>query len=303
MSSIERRPNVEHITAVEERLMRKEQAKYYMSRHEQIGDQSKVVDNAMGPNISSNLFLTNALEIVAVDEKGFFNEYSWQYADFLWDFVDSKPIYRAGAFGYDRITPEKLEPSKEEWKLFYAHRADRWRRGYWDMGALNHWDIDRLLFLELKKMGVDRRTIVVQPISCSATEITFDWTYPGERAKQRKILYLTGTLDKFLNTKWKNVFKKTDCYLQKGLETDQTHEYMKDILPFMNPKAIFAIGHRFKVFGDNIRYGIDLAETLGEAFDYLEGDKAIEKMIDKIPDNEDNYEAVKRGIKLHIFRR
>lgn len=299
----EREDGFEHILAVENQLMRPEQAKYYMAWHRLFGDQRRVVDNAMGPNLSSDLLLTNATEIIAVDEKGFYNSRSHQYVDEYWHFLDTKPIYRAGAFGYRQVSAENLELPEKEWRLFFEHQAERWRRGYWDMGALNHWDIDRLLFLEMKKMGVERRSIRIATPTTAVTKIRFEWAYPGEGLKQRTLIYLTGVLDQLVKTKAAGLFRNIDGYMQKGLETDSTFGYIREMLPRMSPGAIFAIGYIFKAYGDNREYGERLGDVLGRCFVPQEIEAAMEKMIDDLPDEDDGYEAIRRGIKLHVFKR
>jgi len=293
----------EHVPAVENHLMRSEQARYYMAWHRRIGDQKRVVDNAMGPNISSDLFLTNATEIVAVDAKGFCNTNSPQYVTRYWDLVDRKPIFRAGAFGYaDGTTAEGLELPEDEWELFREHCDDRWCLGYWDIGALNHWDIDRLLFLEMKKMGVDQKTISIQTPSRCETRIKFDWAYPGESPKPRQLIYLTGVLDRLLKTNFARYFRNINCYLQKGLETPFTAGYIRKVLPYMSPKAVFAIGYIFRTTGENGEYKQLLSGVLGKRFEPQELETEGEKMIDDLQDDEDFTGAIARGIRLHIFR-
>ena len=303
MINKERRGSSERIPAVENGLMRLEQVRYYLAWHRLLGDQRRVLDNAMGPNISSDLFLTNAAEIVAIDAKGFYNAHSHQYVEDYWDLVDNKPIYRAGAFGYgEGVTAEGLQLPDEGWGLFHDHCEDRRRRGYWDFGAINHWDIDRLLFLELKKMGVERESIEIEKPSTGVTMVRFDWAYPGEETRPRKLTHLTGTLDWLMKTKTGKLISSIDFYLQKGLETDLTPGYIRRVTSRMCPVAVFAIGYIFGASEENQAFKGKLGEVLGDRFLPLAGEEGPEKMIDDLPDGDGRGE-IKRGIKLHVFRR
>jgi len=300
------RKTSETLPAVRHLLMRKEQAEYCMAWHGVIGDRKKVIYNGMGPDISSVLLFTNATEITGVDTKGFYNDHTEEYITKYWDFLNTKPIWRAGAFGYASQTPENLKLDHHEWKLFYDHRRNRLLKGYWDYGAVNHWDIDRLLMLEFKKMDVEKEMIKIKRITGGVTEIGFDWAYPGESVKPRKLIYVWDDLGALTRgRKLKHFIRNADCFYQKSVpvENYETLNYLKMILPYLGKDAVVAISYIFKDWGDNKIYKKELADALGQEFNPLGLDGVYDEMIDNLPEEDVKADMNKYGMKLHVFGR
>jgi hypothetical protein len=72
--------------------------------------------------------------------------------------------------------------------LYRAMTQNRFAESYWDHSFLNDWGIELCLATELKKMNIPFDAIFVY-INGNVTEIDFDWAYPGEKEKKRRIRY------------------------------------------------------------------------------------------------------------------
>lgn len=299
-------PTSETIPAIENGLLRKEHVEYSMAWQKIIGPKNKVVYNEMGPDISTVLFFSNANEIVGLDYR-FHGDYTKDYVDKYWDFIDTKAIPPAGAMGYHYgfFTPESFEVSPERLKMFKEDLEDRSRRGYWNHRAILNFGVDRLLMLELKKMGVKRESIEIKTNrNGSKTEIKFDWAYPGETTKPRKIIYLSNSFDDALSS-GKIAIQNADCYYQKNSNPEDNYAVIQR-LPFnlkINSKTVVAIGYQYKAHKDNDDYKRELGIALGRLFKPLSLDEKYEKLIDKLPEADPAYEENKYGMKLHVFER
>lgn len=301
----------EHTSPAESGLMTPEQIVYNLAWHEIFGDRDVVLDNAIGPGISNVLHLTNPSTIIGIDSKGLAagSDRIMEYIDLYWDYITEKPIPRAGAFAYSwGTTPENYIPDKDDTYHFWQDLGDRKRRGYWDMGAINRWDIDRLLMIELKKLGVRRETIGVnqRPFAkyVPLTEIVFDWAFPGENLKQRRLLYLNGTVDSIVDGDEVGFVSRIDCYHQKSLPKDDlTVGYLRKILPRLSGDTVVAVGYRFKHYGDNEEYKRDISQALGKDFRPLTSNETAEAILDSLPEEDPYAGENSYGMRLHIFRR
>jgi len=286
--------------AVKNNLLREEHVTYLLYWQNIIGKQERVVYNAMGPDVSTVLLLTDANEIIGIDPKAEFY-HTPEYIHKYWHLIDKKPIYRAGAFWYsfeEENTAESLELKEHYWEDFKRDFEFRKEHGYWDLAHMNRWDLDRLLMIELKKLDIDPNQINFNP---DPFKIYFKWPYPGEQKKDRKIIYLDRRLDDLSYE-----FGKIDCFYQKSLPTPgETLKYIKMILPFLSEKANIFIGHVFDYnlhWDDNNHFCKEIQETLGDEFVHMPATKDINDLIDDIPDVDgDPYNQY--GMKLHAFKR
>ena len=280
-------------------LLRKEHISYLLEWNKLLGNKKKVLYNAMGPDLSTVLLFANPTEIIGVDPKGFFRD-TEEYVLKFWDFIDIKPIVKSGDSWYhsEKNTAKSYKPTEEELYFFKENLKFRKNYGYWDITHIRRWGLDRLLMIELKKLNVDPGSI---KFNSNPFQISFEWAYPKEKAKERKLIYLPGTLDKVFDG-----IKEIDCYYQKSLPNpSDTLTYLNLVLPNLSSKSVVALGYILndRPYGwkNNEQFSQDVKKLLGDRFYYEEGNKKLNNLIDQIPDDvNDPYNQY--GMKLHIFR-
>lgn len=272
-------------------LMMPLQIKYYLAWHNLIGDQKRVLYNAMGPDVGTVLLTTNAEKIIGIDANGLYAESLEDKIELFWNEIRSPKVHT------------KWEPRKAEWKRFETDLRHRKMKGYWDESDLNRWETSKLLALELKELGVNKKNIAISGYrDGSHTRIKFTWAYPGEKLKDREIIYLRGTLDKVLKSKKGKLINNLDCFYQKGLPIEElTPGYLHLILPRLKDNAAVAVG--YKTWGENENYGELIWDNLGPMFASLGVDPKLDSLIDHLPDDDPASEMVKYGMKLHVFKR
>src|SRR3989339_369926 len=188
-------------------LLRKEHISYLLEWNKLLGNKKKALYNAMGPDLSTVLLFANPTEIIGVDPKGFFRN-TEEYVLKFWNFIDIKPIVRSGDFWYhsEKNTAKSYKPTEEELYFFKENLKFRKNYGYWDITHIRRWGLDRLLMIELKKLNVNPGSI---KFNSNPFQISFEWAYPKEKTKERKLTYLSGTLDKVFDG-----IEEIDCYYQ-----------------------------------------------------------------------------------------
>lgn len=276
--------------------LRKEQIRYYVAWHTAFGDLPNVVYNAMGPDISSILYFANPTQITGIDPAINFSQYSQEYIHTHWSYIDETPVSRAASL--TRSFPP------DERKKFHEDIGDRSRRGYWNLSALERWGIDRLFFIDLKKLHVEPRSISLC-IEDKVATVRFLWGYPGERPTMRTLRYIQGTLDDMNKKEYAALrgINHVDGFFQKSIPAHyMTAEYLRLMRSRLNPHAVVAIGHRYNIQGSNEVYKTDIQKALGDKFSPRILDVAYEKMIDDLPEDDPNFEENKYGMKLHVFR-
>lgn len=288
--------------------LRSENILYLLAWHDVIGDRKRVVSNAIGPDISSVLLLNNPDLVIGFDKYGLENPSIMDYVDLYWDFIDWKPIPRASATNDRWRDACGYEPDDDRLITFKRDLHNRKRRGYWGMKAINRWERDRLLILELKSMGVSRESIKIERGMIDdkrATKINFTWAYPGESPKPRQIAYLNATIDDIGSKDISWLVQDIDCFYQKGLPFfEYTVPYIKLIKPRLQRNCVVAIGYLMKTIEiSNKDYGQNIKHELGANFRWLKVWKGIEQMINDLVSEDDVYEEVLYGMKLHMFGR
>lgn len=287
---------------VRNNLLHREQTAYCLAWNSMIGQQKKVIYNAMGPDLSTALLLTNPLEIIGIDRRGIYENYLEEYITKYWDLVDKKPILKAGAFWYydKKNTAESYTATGQQWQYFELDQNFRKEHGYWDLAHINRWDIERLLSIEFKKLGVSPNDMKIF-VPSNPARIHFNWPYPQAAERKRKLTYIGGTL-----TGCRHKFFGIDCFYQKSLpEPEDTLQYITAVLPAMKKDATVIIGHLFdhnRTWKSNNLFCRAIQKTLGKDFKRIRIDSAIESLIDDIPD--DSIEPRNLyGMKLFVFKR
>jgi hypothetical protein len=138
--------------AVKNNLLLPGQVAYNLGLNQFVGSQKKVIYNAMGPDISTVLYLTDPDEIIGIDENGV----SMLGIDYVLDGegvdkleIISEPVYsKSHYFRGDKRSPRFNEDLK--------HRREK---GYWDLGDLARWGVNQLFLIELNRLGVEEYSI------------------------------------------------------------------------------------------------------------------------------------------------
>ncbi len=291
----------EELPAVRNSLLTREHAAYCLALNSMIGRQERTVYNAMGPDISSVLLLTDASEIIGVDPNCPDIGNMVSYADKYWDLVDKKPIISPDAFWYmmEYNSAENYVPSEETTEIFLKDLNHRKKRGYWDVVMINRQGIERLMAIELKRLGVEQDSISATPQS---GWLEFMWAYPGGEPMKRRLRYMSGTM---LTISGK--LGRVDCFYQKSLPTPgDTLKYIEKILPSLSPKASVMIGHLFdydKTWESNKSFREDILRTLGDGFVPADVEEKADFLIDMLPEENPDDPYNNYGMKLHVFTR
>lgn len=296
--------NVESLPVVENNLLRKEHVEYCVAWHKEIGDRNKVIYYKMGPDISTVLLTTNATEIIGIDSS-FHEGHAEDYIKKYWNFIDNKAIPVAGAFGYQNgtFTPENFVPDKVTAQMFKEDLENRKGRGYWNQRALINFGTDRMFLIELKKLGVRKEIINIKDRENLGIEITFNWAYPGERSKGRKITFIPEYTVSEAKRNVVTLLKDADCYYQKGESPKNTYARVQDVQPYLKEAAVVAIGYQFQQNKDNTKYNRDLGLALGHWYKPLFLEGYYDRLIDRLPERDPAYEDNKYGMKMHVFER
>lgn len=294
-----------NLPVVKNELLRKEHVEYCVAWHKEIGDRNKAIYYKMGADASTVLFTTNATNIIGIDSSFPVSEYSQDYVNKYWDLVDQKPILNPEVIrrlDKDAVS-SRFQPSKEKLRMFTEDLAYRKQKGYWSHRAPLQFDNDRLLVIELKRLGVKKESIKITANPDTTSEITFNWAFPGERSKARKITYLPQFTVTEAKRKVISLLKDSDCYYQKGLSPENTYAIVQDVQPYLKEASIVAIGFQYKRLKDNFEYQRELGVALGHWYKPLFVDAYFNRLIDNLPEDDLDYEDNKYGMKIHVFER
>lgn len=130
-------------------LLLEGQVAYNLGLNEIIGPQKKVVYNAMGPDVSTVLYLTDADEIIGIEKEKFRTR---KFLGLIKNNFDNIEIEIGRE---DCINPIIRFNSQNEAKVRYLSCLEsRKNWGYWDYGSIDLWGRERLMVFELKIVGI-----------------------------------------------------------------------------------------------------------------------------------------------------
>ncbi len=264
--------------AVKNGLLTKEQVTYCMAWRRKIGDQKRVMYNAMGPDLSTVLLTTNAKDIIGIDTAWVYANGVRGYIDSYWDEVDRAPILHPEAF-WNLLSPDTpYKPDEERINRFNEDMEFRKAYGYWDKSIINRWDLDRLLVIEMKKLGVEPESVSVSENS-GFVDVGFKWAYPEEEITSRTLRAFCGTIPQLPPN-----IPKVNCFYQKSFfNADETKEYLKIVLPFLDARANILVGKRWN---ENRRFKKEIASALGGGFNEMRIGNNYTSLVDSLPDEE-----------------
>lgn len=232
-------------------LLRWEHVVYQMAWKKEINPDSKpfsAVYVAMGADVATLLLASNATTVYAIDPAGM-HTWSEQHSNLIthyfknWESVDSGEEVKKGL-------------------------AERRENGYWNDQAMKSGSRERYLIVELKKMGVDPKTVHIHGpgIRNNIVSIEFEWAYPGEQPKKREIIYLP-------TDRPEESWGKVDLFYRKSLRTFDFAGFRRELeqVPtLLNPRGVILLGDVLQDLEGLIpREGLALNEALGSRIDRL----------------------------------
>ncbi|MSR84978.1 hypothetical protein EXS71_00855 [Candidatus Uhrbacteria bacterium] len=189
-------------------LLRPEHIAYCMAWKEKVNKESKpfsLIYGAIGADISTPLFTTNATEIHGIDSSQIHLK---RLRDYLsgWKEVD-QPTKRFKML-------EEPAGGRAEEDVFTEDMMKRRDWGFYNVQTFFSFSRERCAVIELKKLGVQEESIHVS-LQGKQTSIDFAWAFPGEKLKPRKIIFYKTNLahlDEF------DQLPAADCYYQKSAD-------------------------------------------------------------------------------------
>lgn len=300
--------DIEGLPVVTSDLLRKEHVEYCLGIYNEIGDREKVIYYKMGPDISTPLLTTNATEIIGIDSTVDIQEHSSDYVDKYWEIVDQRPTlspYSIGVLSGDLSVKNYLLP-KSKVDMFNDDLDDRKSRGYWNHRFQLNFGNDRALIIELKRLGVNSRSIKINTRPDLITDVNFNWAFPGEKSKPRHVVYVPQHLVGETRRNIINILKSSDCYYQKGQRVGDTLAMVQDVQPFLKENSIVAIGYQFPFNKNNSEYNNELSIALGHWYRIVDISPSPIDNIIITNDNRDPRELkedMDYGMKMHVFER
>lgn len=207
-----------------------------------------ILYNAMGPDVLTPLLTANAKTVYGVDLRSPEPEKTRRYLA-AWDRVDTDALTLAPDKEYFRVELEQdgIEPTDENVQQALTKTISlRSVRGYWDIGEMDDWSIERCLMIELKKMRVDPTTIHISEVN-GLVQLSFPWAYPGEQPKQRTVQYVADmTYDIIANPQAYHL-QPLQGYYEKAMEifnrdADGQVNDLRDIARYIQPQGFVLIG-------------------------------------------------------------
>lgn len=207
----------ENSALVKNQLLNPVFATYYMGWKHQVNPQSKdmsVLYHGMGPDASTVLLSTDATEVTSIDPKHP-SVQELKHCLAHWDTIDTDLFNLPGKLHV--MDPSVADHPTEENLNSYLRGilTNKRESGHWDSLDISALGVSRSLLIELKRMGIDKDSIRIDGEG-GMTTMSFDWAYPGEKPKKRRLNFGDDYIDTFLNTEIVSA-KKYDCFYEKSI--------------------------------------------------------------------------------------
>ena len=218
---------------------------YYMGWKHLINPQSRdlsVLYNGMGPDASTILLATNATSITSIDPK---HPTLKELSEYLgkWDIIDTDLYTLPGNIN---VMDDEVRNDPTETKLntyLQGILKNKAISGHWDSLDISALGVSRALLIELKKLGVDNKSIKITGEGDKPT-IEFLWAYPGEQPKTRVIKFGVNFLESFIDDQVTNS-KNYDGFYEKSImagSVTQQPDVIKKLIPIINSGGFFLVG-------------------------------------------------------------
>jgi hypothetical protein len=164
----------------------------------------KLVYGASGPDLSVPLLVTNATEILCLDD----HKLDVNRLKLLLE-KEPRDLYKTSkvAFATSFFTPETSQ------KFLDAVVKTRAENGYWVACDINTLGFERCVAIELDKLGADLNNLKLIQNNDHSLSLEFLWAFPGEKEKLRKITFQQAKLPTDIT---KIDFSRHQAYLQKA---------------------------------------------------------------------------------------
>lgn len=249
--------------AVKNGLIQPEAASYSMAWKEKINPQSAPLSafySAMGPDVSTILYTTNATTVYGVDWYPMIPEGLQKILE-LWQAL---PTYQM----------ENLYPGLSDETQY------RCTRGFWHIRAIKKFGLELLTVAELVRLGVDLSSIQVS-IYSGGTRLQFDWAYPGEFAKPRNILFFRANILQLFQTPGAYEIPQFDVFFQKaGLALQKkVTRIIPGIDHIIAPEGFILLGRPAESPAISAQIETDVREQLGSNYQSVEIDSSYDQMM------------------------
>ncbi len=230
-------------------LLKPEHVAYCMAWRDEVNPDSRpisVLYGGMGADVSTVFLTTDAEVVIGVDYEEINRE---RLEGFLEDY-DQIDSY----LGQHRLEKKHGLPwtykGKSENEIFEEDMRLRSERGFYEVGVFERWSAERLLFVELKKMGVDKDSLSLGS-DPSGIFLEFVWSYPSipiTPPRKRRVYFRTSYIHDIMEL---DNIPVLDCYYQKsailaGVPTEMLRNLVQKK---MNPFATVLVGTSF---ADNV---------------------------------------------------
>jgi hypothetical protein len=143
--------------------------------------------------------------------------------------------------------------------------ADRKERGYYDTeGQIAKWSKERLMVIELKKLGVAQGSISqAYADEDGYVHISFMFGYAGKSPEKRDIVYIGQEIPDFETGNMEAI----DCFFQKSLPlSEKTADYVSFLKHKFSGNASVIIGNMYE---RTDKSEAEIGEVLGDQFNKI----------------------------------
>lgn len=278
----------ETVPVVQNGFITKEQVAYCLGWKDLVNPNSEpqaVLYNAIGPDVGTVLLSTNATSVYGVDAQPPSIDRTRHFLS-EWDKVDTDVVSlppKDNSY-IDRYHNEGIKIPTPESAARELQKTLRLRaeRGFWDVGEMITWSIDRCLIIELKKLGINQSDIQVNSAD-GQIQLDFPWAYPGEEPKLRRVTYIKGMTYDIIDNPEKYNLPQLDGYYEKSVEAGRwagmNKNDLQDMKKFIKPEGYALIGRGLGDDAEERKLEEANMAALGTEFKPLSIDKGYKEIV------------------------
>lgn len=240
----------ETVAIVQNGFITKEQTAYCLGWKDLVNSNSRVqtvLYSGMGPDVATVLLTTDATTIYGVDTRPPSTDKTSHYLA-TWEKVDTDVVSLPPENDYyiDRYHKEGLYTPTDETAMKELQETLRLRaaRGYWDMGEMETWSIDRCLVIELKKLGIKPNEVTISNAN-GQLQLDFSWAFAGQEVKPRRVIYIKGMTYDITDNPNEYHLPQLDGFYEKSVQTGNRGTDLNDLLAmraYIKPGGFVLIG-------------------------------------------------------------
>jgi hypothetical protein len=261
-------------------------------------EHSSVIYSGIGPDLITVLRVTDATTIHGLD---FFPPVHTVLQFYIsnWDKVDTDPISLTPPDNYHTLEDTfGKKPNESDLLRYFQEMLEKSKkRGYWDVSEMATYDISRCIAIELKRMGVDPRSITISTPQEDTTQLEFKW-----ESKKRTVIYYKGSILDVYDSKFR--LPTVDCYYQKSNEGNTklwNNLILKDLPKYLNKNGVILLGRPFGGKRQRRRQHNRDVQSLGKDFLPLKISAKYAELMKTVSTKQEN--AIRYGWELYGFRK